>query len=82
MQRSLRQWRTSTKDAATMSAKLEIVKVIKAGTNTSLTDSTNTAKNWWKEDFVTVPETDTDEIILTVSESKALIGQIQRLAAA
>ncbi|MGB3204757.1 MAG: hypothetical protein WBB28_07220 [Crinalium sp.] len=62
-----------------MSAKLEIVKVIKAGTNTSLTDSTNTAKSWWQEDFVTI-EPDTDELILTVSRSKALIGTINEKA--
>ena len=59
-----------------MITKLEIVKVIKAGTNQSETNTT-TNKKWWQEPFVTVePETDTDELILTISESKALIGKI------
>ena len=62
-----------------MITKLEIVKVIKAGTNTQTETDSTTNKDWWKQPFVTIePETDaeTDEMILTVSRSKALIGKI------
>lgn len=84
MQRSLRLERTSTQDAATMSA-LEIVKVIKQRSDrTSESDRTDTTTNkkWWQKDFVTIePDTpDTNEIILTVSRSKALIESISQTA--
>ncbi len=61
---------------------LEIIKVIKAGSETETeTDTTTKSKSWWQEDFVTVEaEEDTDEVILTVSMSKALIGKINEKA--
>ena len=57
-----------------MLTKLEIVKVVKAGTTQN--DSSTKTDNWWKQPFVTI-EPETDAVELTVSRSKALIvGEI------